>query len=164
MREAGRSLLVVRSRRVLFSRASTLEKRTAILSAQHEANSFVSAQQVTSHSCRFPRDSRTAQPLYALHHRSKIVPLPGALARRFSWFPLTGWTANTTPSGRTFYENHLTKSTTWERPTAPAAKEVPLQRNVSFGPTPASSAAGGGSVSTGGQAPLPPGTLVSCCW
>lgn len=32
-----------------------------------------------------------------------------------------GWSAKTTADGTTYYENHATKSTTWDRPVAPAA-------------------------------------------
>ncbi|CAN0543119.1 unnamed protein product, partial [Ectocarpus sp. 12 AP-2014] len=33
----------------------------------------------------------------------------------------SGWSAKTTATGKVYYENHVTKKTSWERPTAPAA-------------------------------------------
>lgn len=38
--------------------------------------------------------------------------------------PVAGWSEKTTSSGATYYENHVTKSTTWERPAAPVAAPV----------------------------------------
>ena len=63
---------------------------------------------------------------------------------------LAGWSAKTTADGKTYYENHVTKSTAWDRPVAPVAGSVNA----------ASVASSVGSGVSVGEAPLPPGTKV----
>ncbi|CAN0103355.1 unnamed protein product, partial [Ectocarpus fasciculatus] len=52
-----------------------------------------------------------------------------------------GWSAKVTATGTVYYENHVTKTTSWERPTAPAPAPAPAAR----------------AVPTQRDAPLPPG-------
>ncbi|CAM9261639.1 unnamed protein product [Pylaiella littoralis] len=68
-----------------------------------------------------------------------------------------GWSAKTTPSGSVYYENHHTRSTTWERPKAPATLiSAPAGGDFSSGGASVNSASGGDGVG-GGTAPLPSG-------
>ncbi|CAM9880504.1 unnamed protein product, partial [Hapterophycus canaliculatus] len=68
-----------------------------------------------------------------------------------------GWSAKMTSSGAVYYENHATKTTSWERPVAPAVVAQPLApqtRRATIGAaSPYSSTGGVGE----GEAPLPPG-------
>jgi len=75
-------------------------------------------------------------------------------------WPLAGWSAKTTAAGATFYENHITKSTTWDRPVAPATfpETVPANRSQASGGASVNSSVGSGVSAA--EAPLPPGTLA----
>ena len=61
----------------------------------------------------------------------------------------TGWEADQTASGETYYVNHATRSTTWQRPAA-LGGGAPRSAGVS---------SGAGNAG-GGEAPLPPGACI----
>ncbi|CAM9899746.1 unnamed protein product [Scytosiphon promiscuus] len=92
--------------------------------------------------------SSRAAPSYSSTGGGGEAPLP------------PGWSAKTTSSGAVYYENHATKTTSWDRPTwdGPAAPAViaqpvaPQSRGASIGVASPYSSTGGG-----GEAPLPPG-------
>ena len=86
-----------------------------------------------------------------------------SFARRCLFPPLSsilaGWSAKTTADGTTYYENHATKSTTWDRPVAPAAPpQAPIHRGSGTAASVTSSVGSGVSV---GETPLPPGTHLT---
>lgn len=47
-------------------------------------------------------------------------------------FGAAGWAAKTTSSGAVYYENHILKSTAWERPVAPAAPPAGESQGCEF--------------------------------
>ncbi|CAN0529660.1 unnamed protein product, partial [Ectocarpus sp. 12 AP-2014] len=86
-----------------------------------------------------------------------------------------GWTSKTMPTGEVYYVNHVDKTTSWERPTVPAAaaaaasnthgvpfvtaQVVPAGYSGSSGLSvgPIGGAAVASAVAAGGEGPLPPG-------
>ncbi|CAN0486970.1 unnamed protein product, partial [Hapterophycus canaliculatus] len=76
---------------------------------------------------------------------------------RWSSLSPPGWSAKTTSSGAVYYENHVTKTTSWQRPVAPAVVDqppAPQTRPASVGAASPYSSTGG---VCGAEAPLPPG-------
>ncbi|CAN0528716.1 unnamed protein product, partial [Ectocarpus sp. 12 AP-2014] len=89
-----------------------------------------------------------------------------------------GWTSKTMPTGEVYYVNHVDKTTSWERPTVPAAaaaaasnthgvpfvtaQVVPAGYSGSSGLSvgPIGGAAVASAVAAGGEGPLPPGWSV----
>eukprot|EP00752_Nemacystus_decipiens_P006030 g5445.t1 len=63
-----------------------------------------------------------------------------------------GWTAKATSAGKVYYENHITKSTTWDRPVAPAGGSDESSVNSKETPSASSTAKK--------EPPLPPGWTI----
>ncbi len=72
-----------------------------------------------------------------------------------------GWEERTTAAGRTYYVNHCTRTTQWERPTAPASEALNHARNNVIGPQAAANAnavvqSPNSSVTSNGDQQTPP--------
>ncbi|CAN0546150.1 unnamed protein product, partial [Ectocarpus sp. 12 AP-2014] len=67
-----------------------------------------------------------------------------------------GWSAKTTSTGSVYYENHATKTTTWDRPKAPAAA-APSHSGAPVGGASVGPYSSSGGGVGGVEEPLPPG-------
>ncbi|KAK1223466.1 hypothetical protein PQX77_013655 [Marasmius sp. AFHP31] len=104
----------------------------------------------TMSSPRFPQPEIGGRPLSTNPPPSSVQSQPARLLDDVDGSPLPqGWERRIDPSGRTYYVDHNSRSTTWHRP---GARPVPNNNNNNNNPPPPARA----QSATANQAPAPP--------